>query len=1396
MQHSTTFPSVRSLASRTLVATGLPLIPSSPFRRTPHPISQISPILLVLTLVALLGVPWSHPIIPPAPIPPTPPVGFSIPPETIRSIGQLPLPLQYAISRDTAADDPAYQIAPADDGYRAANAAQRLVATFGPAGLHIAADDADWRVVLESWGRDGSLAAAIPSGAPQAQANRLTVPYRGLSAWYVNGPLGVQQGWTIPARPAGAAPLRLRLQTSGALQALREPDGRGLALRDAAGAARLHYGGLLAYDATGQTIPAAFSGAGPAFELVVDDQAASYPLTIDPLVQVAKLTAADGADNDYLGHSVAMSGDGSTVVAGAPYNAAGGIQRGAAYVYVKPDGGWASTTQIAKLTAADGADNDRLGVSVVVSGDGSTVVAGAYQNAAGGIQRGAAYVYVKPGGGWVSATQIARLTAADGADNDLLGTSVAVSSDGSTIVAGAYLNAVGGIAHGAAYVYVKPGGGWVSATQTAKLTASDGIDFDWLGLSVAVSGDGSTVVVGAPENAAGGIARGAAYVYVQPGGGWANATQTAKLTASDRADNDWLGCSVAVSGDGSIVVAGADQNAAGGIARGAAYVYVRPGGGWANATQTAKLTASDGADNDRLGWSVAVSGDGSTVVAGVYYNAAGGIARGAAYVYVRPSGGWVSATQSAKLTASDGADLDHLGNSVAVNGNGSTVVAGAPWNAAGGVQHGAAYLFQKPTLTIAAAGTLSRVPSNATFVITRDLPTGDLVVPFTLGGTAVFGTDYRLTNSSVVRSRNNVSGWLTIPDGTSTFTLTVAPFAGRPSGQTVQFTLQPDTAYVLGTPASASLSILPTVTVTASGSPSRFGPKNTAIPGYFRVARGADTSGNLTVTFALTGTAVVNTAYDLNGAQLVGANWQVIIPDGTRAVTATLKPLVDAQLADTAFMSLTPASTYAIGQPNSAGLTIDGTPPPNWLVLLYLAGDDVDPTSHDLSLTDSLKPLLNRLPANPNMRLLALYDGNQDGDSRLYLREPNGLRDVTETALNSPQWLGSVGGSTGQREFDTGNVATLENFIRWARSTYPGSPHTMLSIVDHGGGWAPDLNSTAQPGGKHRVQAGGLRGMSIDQGSGHSLSTRNTGQALADLGGLGQFDLVFFDACLMGMIESADEVQPYTHYLVAGENLLWSRLPYERYLSNDAIGAQTTPRELAQMIVSRYNDPAPPDEPFTIAALDMQKLPALAQHVGALADALASNLPAARDAYTASQKFDYNASYTIDTTDGYVDLGDFAAHITIPGAATTEAQAVIGALGDPQTGTGVVVARKTVSGSSREGGSWDLAHASGLSIYLPLGELDCRPTGLVSTIPAADAPCPVPDQSLGARVTFQLTYYVDPAQLAFTRDVPQWAALLHSLLDAPTVAGLTSGSYGLPLPSASAWYVFLPTVRR
>ena len=163
--------------------------------------------------------------------------------------------------------------------------------------------------------------------------------------------------------------------------------------------------------------------------------------------------------------------------------------------------------------------------------------------------------------------------------------------------------------------------------------------------------DGDTIVVGAHKadyidlnNSSNNLAdSGAAYVFTKPeSGGWADATETAKLTASDAAANDEFGIFVAVHGE--TVVVGAHQNDADDqdTNEGAAYVFTKPGsGGWADATETAKLTAFGAAESDEFGISVTVHGD--TVVVGAHkYDVGVGTEKanaGAAYVFIKPTGG-------------------------------------------------------------------------------------------------------------------------------------------------------------------------------------------------------------------------------------------------------------------------------------------------------------------------------------------------------------------------------------------------------------------------------------------------------------------------------------------------------------------------------------------------------------------------------------------------------------------------------------------------------------------------------------------------------------------------------------------------------------------------------------
>jgi trimeric autotransporter adhesin len=639
----------------------------------------------------------------------------------------LPLAAQGPVSRIVGRDEPSYRAARAGGGGLVVrNRGQHLSARFDRRGVMVRSGGMSLRLRLGGYGY-GVVSHAAGAVAPRAQANRVVYRRGAVDEWYVNGPLGLEQGFTFRARPAGrdAGPLTLSLALSGNVRAALSRTADAVTFTRAG--VSLAYRGLVATDARGRQLPARVELRDGRLRLRIDDRGASYPLRIDPFVQQAKLTASNGAPDDLLGTSVAVSGD--TIVAGAPEaQVFGNSSQGAAYVFVKAAGGWASETEAAKLTASDGGAFDGLGLSVAVSGD--TVVAGAQSATVNGHPlQGAAYVFVKPAGGWASETEAAKLTASDGAGDDTLGRSVAVSGD--TIVAGAPAQVNGQASQGAAYVFVKPADGWASETEAAKLTASDGAAVE-LGTSVAVSGD--TVVAGAPFGTVNGpLNEGAAYVFVKRVDGWASETEAAKLTASDAAPGE-LGFSVAVSGD-TIVAGAPTATVTGNSGQGAAYAFVKPAGGWASENEAAKLTASDGQAGDFLGDSVAASGD--TVVAGAPMASR---EQGAAYVFVKPADGWVSETEATKLTASDGANFEDFGQSAAVAE--STVVVGAPAaSISGTTAQGAAYVFLGPGTTTTSMGCSPGAIAVSEPTTCRATVTDMTASPTTPTGTVSFSSD-------------------------------------------------------------------------------------------------------------------------------------------------------------------------------------------------------------------------------------------------------------------------------------------------------------------------------------------------------------------------------------------------------------------------------------------------------------------------------------------------------------------------------------------------------------------------------------------------------------------------------------------------------------------------------
>ena len=318
--------------------------------------------------------------------------------------------------------------------------------------------------------------------------------------------------------------------------------------------------------------------------------------------------------------------------------------------------------ELAKFTASDGAANDYFGWSVSVSGDYTIV---------GALRDNSAYVFERSGSSW---SQAAKLTASGSAKGDWFGRSVSIS--GNYVIIGAYGEDINGANSGSAYVFERSGSSW---SQAAKLTASDSAAGDSFGNSVSISGD--YAIVGAIGDDDNGNHTGSAYVFERSGSSW---IQTAKITASDGAAEDFFGGSVSISGDYAIVGASADDD--NGNLSGSAYIFEQSGSSW---SQTAKLTASDGAIEDYFGLSVSVSSD--YAIVGAYGDDDNSVSSGSAYIFEHSGSSW---SQTAKLTASDGAIEDYFGYSVSVSSD--YAIVGAYGDDDNGVISGSAYVFEVP----------------------------------------------------------------------------------------------------------------------------------------------------------------------------------------------------------------------------------------------------------------------------------------------------------------------------------------------------------------------------------------------------------------------------------------------------------------------------------------------------------------------------------------------------------------------------------------------------------------------------------------------------------------------------------------------------------------------------
>jgi hypothetical protein len=391
-------------------------------------------------------------------------------PSPSRSQAHLSTAANLAVSRGLGADLKGYRLARSSDGFLARNARQGLTASFGDHGATVSTRaGAHASIALQAIG-SGSALRAVGLAQPLAHGNRVEYSRGGTTEWFANGPAGLEQGFTIgkAQTPADArsGDLTLALGLSGTLSARRGTAG-GLVLATAKGGPVLRYGDLSVSDASGKTLPAHMTVAHGRVLIRVDARGAHYPLTVDPLMSDAEMYASHGAENEELGYSVAVSG--KTVVAGAPDATVGGkAGAGAVFVFSEGANGWETRTQDTELLPSTSEANAGFGQSVAISG--KTIVVGAPEATGIGAENGAAYVFSEPGGGWGSVSeqhQAAKLLDTEDQAGPGFGKSVAV--DGETVVVGSprYVNYVYRQTtfrehpeDGAAFVFVEPSGGW------------------------------------------------------------------------------------------------------------------------------------------------------------------------------------------------------------------------------------------------------------------------------------------------------------------------------------------------------------------------------------------------------------------------------------------------------------------------------------------------------------------------------------------------------------------------------------------------------------------------------------------------------------------------------------------------------------------------------------------------------------------------------------------------------------------------------------------------------------------------------------------------------------------------------------------------------------------------
>lgn len=386
-----------------------------------------------------------------------------------------------------------------------------------------------------------------------------------------------------------------------------------------------------------------------------------------------------------FGQAVALSADGRTALVAANVSPDCPGPRGCTigYVYVLRSGAW-SLEGTLDLPAIEG--NDFYDPAVSLSEDGDIALVGLPNHDCGPLQIdcGAAFLFVRSGETWDLRQEI---RAADAAESNRFGDSVSLSGDGSVALVGAPWRSCAQELCGAAYVFSQTGGLWL---QTTRMTASDAGFRQFFGNAVSLSRDGATALIGAQGDRRNDgqckvpFTCGAAYVFTAQGNAW---HEDQKLVASNPRSNDSFGFSVSLSGDGSTAAIG---NV--GIGGPNVYVFTRTGGVWA------ERQILPHSPSQYFGFSVGLSHSGDTLLVG---EITGGQFCSydcrPAHLFQKQGATWAEIQTFYGSDPQNGNSL--FGHAVGISGSGRTVIVGSPAQFCSGgpnngsAECGAAYIF-------------------------------------------------------------------------------------------------------------------------------------------------------------------------------------------------------------------------------------------------------------------------------------------------------------------------------------------------------------------------------------------------------------------------------------------------------------------------------------------------------------------------------------------------------------------------------------------------------------------------------------------------------------------------------------------------------------------------------